>query len=100
MKPLNDPSRVFRMPEVLKLYGVSKPTLHRWIKRGTFPAPILLGGPGTRAKGWLGPTLTKHQQSLTAPNLGGADDEYVINLPTIKAMINDLQQCCVPSVQS
>jgi predicted DNA-binding transcriptional regulator AlpA len=64
MMKSNDPSRVYRMSEVLKIYGVSKPTLYRWIKKGSFPSPFLLGGPGTRAKGWLGDTLANHQSSL------------------------------------
>jgi predicted DNA-binding transcriptional regulator AlpA len=70
MNLFNDPSQVFRFPEVLKLYNVSKPTLYRWIKKGTFPPPISLGGPGSRAKGWLGPTLVEHQRNLAAGNNG------------------------------
>ena len=65
MEASQDPSRIYRLPDVLKIYNVSKPTIYRWIKQGTFPAPVLLGGPGTRAKGWLGNVLVEHQKGLS-----------------------------------
>ena len=46
-------SGILRLPEVLKLVGLSRTTLWRRIKSGDFPAAILLGPPGSRAKGWL-----------------------------------------------
>lgn len=35
--------RLLRLPEVLNMIGVSRPTLYRMIKAGTFPAPIKQG---------------------------------------------------------
>ena len=56
--------RVYRLPEVLQIVGVSKPTLYRWIRRGKFPSPVLLGGEGSRARGWLGHRLNRWSNSL------------------------------------
>ena len=61
----HDLSKIYRLSEILDIYNVSKPTIYRWVKEGKFPAPVSLGGPGTRAKGWLGTTLVEHQRSLT-----------------------------------
>ena len=38
-----------RIREVLRMLGVSRSTLWRWIRIGDFPAPVRLGGPRTRA---------------------------------------------------
>lgn len=40
---------ILRTTELLALIGVSRMTLWRWLKAGTFPQPIKLG---TRAVGW------------------------------------------------
>lgn len=38
---------------ILRLTGISRSTLHRWIKDGLFPAPLKLGaGPSSRSA-WL-----------------------------------------------
>ena len=42
-------SGFLRMPEVLKLTGLSRTTIHRMVKAGTFPPPMKLGA---RAVGW------------------------------------------------
>ena len=42
--------RLLRLPEVLKLVGVSKSTLYHMIDRREFPAPVRIG---QRAVGWL-----------------------------------------------
>jgi len=35
-----NPEKVFlRMPEICQRYGVSVPSVHRWVKSGQFPAP-------------------------------------------------------------
>ena len=41
--------RLMRLPEVLRLVGVSRSTLYRWVKAGRFPPPVLLG---PRAVAW------------------------------------------------
>jgi len=38
------------MPELVRLVGVSRSTLFRWIRAGHFPPPLVLG---PRASGWL-----------------------------------------------
>ena len=40
---------ILRTNEVCDLVGVGRPTLWRWRKAGTFPAPVRLG---PRAVGW------------------------------------------------
>lgn len=42
--------RIIRLPEVKTKTGNSRSTIYEQIKRGTFPAPIGLGG---RSVGWL-----------------------------------------------
>lgn len=45
----SDPNRMLRLPDVLTLTGVSRPTLYRWAANGLFPKPVRLG---PRASGW------------------------------------------------
>jgi len=33
----------YRLPELLKMFGISKPSLYRWIKTNGFPRPIKVG---------------------------------------------------------
>jgi len=36
----NDPQKEFLRPkDVVKIYSISLPTIHRWIKNGEMPAP-------------------------------------------------------------
>ena len=35
--------QILRLPAVCEMTGLSKPTIHRRYRRGTFPAPIRLG---------------------------------------------------------
>ena len=44
--------RVVRLPEVLEITGLSRTTIWRRERDGSFPAPIRLGGEHTRAVGW------------------------------------------------
>lgn len=43
-------SQIIRLPAVLDMLSVSKPTIYNWIKRGAFPAPLKIG---PKASGWL-----------------------------------------------
>lgn len=45
--------RIIRRPELLKRFGIGNTCLHNRINQGLMPPPILLGGPSTRAVGWL-----------------------------------------------
>lgn len=42
--------KVLRLPAVLSMLGVSKPTIYLWIRKGEFPAPLKIG---RKASGWL-----------------------------------------------
>lgn len=46
---MNTP-KILRLPAVMAMLGVSKPTIYLWIKRGAFPVPIKIG---PKASGWL-----------------------------------------------
>ena len=41
--------QILRLPEVAQLTGLSKPTIHRRYRAGTFPQPVKLGA---NAIGW------------------------------------------------
>jgi prophage regulatory protein len=43
-------NRILRMPEVMQITGLAKPTIYLHISKGTFPKQIKLG---LRAAGWL-----------------------------------------------
>ena len=46
------PQAILREPEVLALIGLSRTSLWRRRQAGDFPAPVRLGGRGSRAVGW------------------------------------------------
>ncbi len=48
----NSPHKILRMPDLTAKVGMSRPTIDRMVKAGTFPTPIPLGN-GTRALGWF-----------------------------------------------
>lgn len=41
--------KILRLPAVLEMLGVSKPTIYLWIRKGNFPAPLKIG---PKASGW------------------------------------------------
>ena len=43
---------IMRLPAVLERVGLSRTTLWRRIRDGSFPQPVRLGGEGSRAVGW------------------------------------------------
>ena len=49
----DDEIKVLRMVDILKMTKLSRTTLWRRVRRGDFPAPMRLGAPPARAKGWL-----------------------------------------------
>jgi prophage regulatory protein len=63
--------RVLRLPEVLGLIGVSRPTLHRWEREGRFPPRRQLG-PAGGAVGWLSSDIDAWLESRP-PALGTAE---------------------------
>ena len=42
--------RILRLPQVMEITGLAKPTIYLHIKQGTFPKQIKLG---PKASGWL-----------------------------------------------
>ena len=54
--------RIFRLPQVLSMYNISKPTVYRLIKEGKFPKPLKLAG--KRAVGWRKKDLIAWEESL------------------------------------
>jgi prophage regulatory protein len=48
---MNTPNSILRLPEVMRITGLAKPTVYRAIKRGEFPKQRKLVG--ARASGWL-----------------------------------------------
>lgn len=53
--------KVYRLPEVLVMYGISKPTVYRLIAQGRFPRPVQLS---KRAVGWLDSSLREYDKTL------------------------------------
>lgn len=45
-------SRIVRLSEVIEITGLSRTTIWRRERDGSFPPPIRLGGEHTRAVGW------------------------------------------------
>lgn len=45
--------QILRTAAVLRATALSRTTLWRRVRDGSFPAPIRLGGPRSRAVGWL-----------------------------------------------
>ena len=52
MMEYDHPDRFMRMKEVLEMLSVSRSTLYLWMKKGVFPRPIAIGGPGTCVVRW------------------------------------------------
>jgi len=44
-----DTPKILRLPAVIAVVGVSRVSIWRWVRAGTFPRPIRLGA---RAVGW------------------------------------------------
>jgi prophage regulatory protein len=59
--PTGDAPRVLaRLPVVLKVTGLGRSTIYRWIADGSFPAPVCLG---PRAVAWRWSDLDRWTQS-------------------------------------
>ncbi|WP_119335144.1 helix-turn-helix transcriptional regulator [Hydrogenophilus thermoluteolus] len=46
---MENTNRILRLPEVIAITKISRPTIYRWAREGLFPAPLKLG---PRAIGW------------------------------------------------
>lgn len=45
--------RILRLKQVEARVGLKRSTLYQRVADGTFPAPVALGGGGSRAVGWI-----------------------------------------------
>ena len=61
---------LLRVREVCKLTGLSKSSLYRRMHAGSFPAPLLLGGPGSRCSGWKVEDVDEWIESLQRKQWG------------------------------
>ena len=62
--------KILRLPEVARLTGLSKGTIHRRYREGTFPRPLKLG---VQSIGWRRKDIDDWLESL--PRAGGAPDD-------------------------
>jgi prophage regulatory protein len=61
--PTDIPDRqLARLPAVLKLTGLGRSTIYRWVAEGSFPPPVRLG---PRAVAWRWSDLDRWTQSRT-----------------------------------
>lgn len=58
----DSPRLLARLPVVLKVTGLGRSTIYRWIADGSFPAPVRLG---RRAVAWRWSDLDRWTQSRT-----------------------------------
>ena len=56
--------RILRQADVIRLTGLSRTTIWRRVRDGSFPPPIRLGPPSTRATGWRQTDLQDWYDSL------------------------------------
>ena len=54
-------NRILRLPEVMRLTGLSKATIHRRYRDGTFPEPVRLG---PQSIGWWRAEILEWLESL------------------------------------
>ncbi|WP_419862451.1 helix-turn-helix transcriptional regulator [Candidatus Poriferisodalis sp.] len=47
-----DDLTIFRLPAVIELTSLSRSTIWRRVKEGSFPQPLRLGGTDSSARGW------------------------------------------------
>ena len=56
--------RILRQPEVSELTGLSRTSLWRRTKDGSFPRPFRLGGKRSKAVGWKAEEVEEWLESL------------------------------------
>ena len=45
-------SEILRIKDIIRVTGLSRTSIWRYVKSGSFPEPVSLGGPGSRTTGW------------------------------------------------
>jgi prophage regulatory protein len=53
--------RIIRLPELIRITGLSRASIYRLIEKGNFPAPIELS---VNAKGWFASQIRAWMESL------------------------------------
>jgi len=66
------PERIYRNPRVSEVTGYHQNYLRQLVRAGKFPPPIRLGGPGSRAVGWLESDILAYQRERIAKRDAGA----------------------------
>jgi prophage regulatory protein len=64
--------RIYRRSELGELTGYHIDYIRQLVRDGRFPKPISLGGPGSRAKGWLASDIAAWQRQRIAERDGEA----------------------------
>ena len=70
-------NQMLRAPEVMARTGLSRVTIWRWVRAGTFPAPIQLGEnsigwPASEITAWLASRPRRTYGAETTPEAGAA----------------------------
>lgn len=68
VSPYDRLPEIVRVATVLKITGLSRSTLWRRIRAGEFPQPFKLGGPSSRAVGWLMDDIVQWVRSRSRSN--------------------------------
>ena len=45
-------AEILRIKDIIRVTGLSRTSIWRYVKSGSFPKPVALGGPGSRSTGW------------------------------------------------
>lgn len=66
---MNTATQLIRLPQIIAMTGMSKPTIYHWMRNGKFPKNIRLG---ERSVVWLLSDVEKWIESkINAQQLGG-----------------------------
>lgn len=54
---------ILRIRDIIRVTGLSRTSIWRYIKTGSFPKPISLGVPGSRCVGWYAREVQEYLDS-------------------------------------
>ena len=63
-------ARIVRLPEVMRMTGLGKSTIHRWYREGRFPQPLKLG---PKSIGWRREEVLEWLASLPRAGVAKGD---------------------------
>lgn len=66
-------SEIMRIKDVVRITGLSRTSIWRYIKNGSFPKPVSLGGPGSRCVGWYAREVQDYLENR--PRKTGEEDK-------------------------